>query len=299
MNQPLVSIIIPVYNKATFIRETLDSALAQTYLNTEIILVDDGSTDGSLEILEHYAKDFPKKIRLFAQKNAGVSSATNKGIQMAKGDYIQFLDADDLLSPSKIENQIRRLVGHSFGVVSTCEWVTFWENPEEHERWNLGVFKDYLEPIEMGLDFFNRSEMMADSSYLVSRELIEKVGLWNETLCINQDGDFFLRIILNCSKIIFDSSSKVYYRKPGLTNVSQQKSYLASESLLESYRLAEKEMISKEDSERVRKSIAKNYIRFIYVTYPNYSNLIKKFQFVSKVFGFRNALRLKNIINFF
>lgn len=313
MIQALVSIIIPVYNKAAFIRETLDSALSQTYPKTEIILVDDGSTDGSLEILGKYAKDFPERIRLFAQKNAGVSSATNKGIQMAKGDYIQFLDADDLLSPNKIESQIKQLADDSLGAVSICEWVTFRDNPEEYERWNLKVFKDYSEPAEMVLDFFNRSEMMADSAYLVHRKLIEEVGPWNANLTINQDGEFFLRVLLRAKEVFFEPTGRVFYRKPAINNVSQQKSYRASQSLLESYRCYERELLKKEDSERVREALAKNYLRFIYVTYPKFPDLIKeaekeigklalsksvqiggpKFQQISKWIGFKNAVRMK------
>lgn len=318
MNQPLVSIIIPVYNKATFIRETLDSALAQTYLNTEIILVDDGSTDGSLEILEHYAKDFPKKIRLFAQKNAGVSSATNKGIQMAKGDYIQFLDADDLLSPDKIKLQLRLLEGEDKLTMCSCEWVTFLGEPEKHQTWNLKVFKDYSDPVEMVLDLYNQSEMMQPGVYLCTRELIQKAGPWDESLTINQDGEFFLRVMLQAKEVLFEPTVKVFYRKPGVTNVSQQKSYPASQSLLESYRCYERELLKKEDSERVRAALAKNYLRFIYVTFPMYPDLIKeaekeikkfeftnpihiggpKFQLMTKLIGFKNSLRLKRFFKY-
>ena len=102
LSKLLVSIIIPVYNKASYIKETLDSALNQIYPNTEIIVVDDGSFDGSIEILQEYFEKYPKRIVLIDQENKGVSSATNTGIQASKGDYIQFLDADDLLSSDKI-----------------------------------------------------------------------------------------------------------------------------------------------------------------------------------------------------
>ncbi|MCF1750306.1 glycosyltransferase family 2 protein [Mariniradius sediminis] len=310
---PLVSIIIPVYNKAAFIRETLDSALAQTYPNTEIILVDDGSSDGSLKILEKYAEDFPEKIRLIAQKNAGVSPATNKGIQMAKGEYIQFLDADDLLSPEKIELQMRLLEDKNKRTMCSCEWVTFLDDPERHQRWNLRIFKDYSNPVHMVMDLYHHGEMMQPGVFLCSKELILRAGLWDESLTINQDGEFFLRVMLQAKEVLFESSAKVFYRKPGVTNVSQQKSYRASQSLLESYRCYERELLKKENSERVREALAKNYMRFIYVTYPKYPDLIKeaekeikkfaftkpvhiggpKFQQISKWIGFKNAVRVK------
>jgi len=317
MNQPLVSIIIPVYNKAAVVRETLNSALAQTYPNTEIVLVDDGSTDGSLDILETYARDFPEKIRLFPQKNAGVSNATNKGIQLAKGDFIQFLDADDLLSPEKIENQVKVLGGKGNLAMCSCEWVTFLEKPESHQRWGLRIYQDYADPIQMVMDLYHDGEMMQPGVYLCPKELIQKAGLWDERLTINQDGEFFLRVLLQAKEILFEPSGKVFYRKPGVTNVSQQKSYQASKSLLESYSRYERELLKTEDSERVREALAKNYLRFIYVTYPKYPDLIRdaereiekfaftkpvriggpKFQQISKWIGFKNAVRVKRILN--
>ncbi|MFC3415140.1 glycosyltransferase family 2 protein [Algoriphagus hitonicola] len=100
-----VSIIIPVFNKASYIKETLESALGQTYSNIEIILVNDGSTDGSFEILKAYVEKFPDRVLLIDQENQGVSTATNIGIQAAKGEYIQFLDADDLISRIKLKNK--------------------------------------------------------------------------------------------------------------------------------------------------------------------------------------------------
>ncbi|GAB3219720.1 glycosyltransferase family 2 protein [Algoriphagus aestuariicola] len=317
MNHPLVSIIIPVYNKADIVRETLESALAQTYSNTEIVLVNDGSTDGSLDILKTYARDFPEKIQLVTQKNSGVSQATNKGIQVAKGEFIQFLDADDLLFPEKIENQVGLLIGKSSGAIATCEWVTFSDMPEQSQRWSLNVFKDYPDSIDMCLDFFNHSEMMADSSYLVPRDLIEKAGPWNEAITVNQDGEFFLRVLVHAKAVLFEPSGRVFYRKPGQSNVSQQKSYQASQSLLESYRCYERELLKRENSNRVIEALAKNYLRFIYVTHPKYPDLIReaekeiekfafsnpvliggpRFQQISKWIGFKNAVRLKRILN--
>ena len=93
MKEPLVSIIIPVYNKAAYVRETLESALGQTYPHIEIVLVNDGSKDESLSILEEFKSRYPDKIILINQENGGVSKATNVGIQASKGAYIQFLDA--------------------------------------------------------------------------------------------------------------------------------------------------------------------------------------------------------------
>ena len=108
-NVPLVSVIIPVYNGVRFIGESIDSALQQTYGNLEVIVVDDGSTDGTLALLNDYAaKD--ARIRVLSQPNRGVSAARNAAIAVARGEFIAPLDADDLWLPTKIDRQIRRIL---------------------------------------------------------------------------------------------------------------------------------------------------------------------------------------------
>tara|TARA_R110001592_G_scaffold105385_3_gene296347 strand:+ start:119613 stop:120563 length:951 start_codon:yes stop_codon:yes gene_type:complete len=313
---PLVSIIIPVYNKSSFIKETLDSAFGQTYPNIEVVLVNDGSTDDSLVILEGYKEKYPDKVVLIDQVNGGVSQANNVGIQASQGEYLQFLDADDLLSPDKIEKQIYLLNGQSPAVISSCEWVMFKEKPSEYFCIPYGIFKDFESGIECVLRFWNQQEMMQPAAYLSHRSLIEKAGDWDESLIINQDGEFFLRILLHANEVLYDPHGRVYYRQPGLSNVSQQKSEKAFISLLNSYQTYELNVLSVEDSDRVRKALKKVYQKFIYDCFPKYPHLIAKaeglmkslgmpektyiggpkFQQVSKILGFKNALRLKRFM---
>lgn len=312
---PLVSIIIPVYNKAAFVRETLESALAQTYPNVELVLVDDGSTDGSFEILKEYFAKYPDKIQLIDQENQGVSVATNVGIAAAKGEYIQFLDADDLLSPDKIENQVRLLEGNSPMVVASCEWVNFKHDISQYSKLPYGVFQDFETGLDWLLHSWNQQEMMADSSWLTSRALVELAGPWDESLRINQDGEFFMRVLLKSEKVVFDSLSKVFYRTLNEASVSTQKSYSAAHSLLASFRKYQYEILNVEDSKRVRQALKRVYMKFIYDVYPMYPDLLKnarelmwelgvndkifiggpKFQMISKWIGFENALRLKRL----
>ena len=313
---PLVSIITPVYNKAAFVRETLDSALGQTYPNIEMVLINDGSTDGSLAILEEFQSKFPDKIILIDQVNGGVSKATNAGIQASSGEYMQFLDADDLLSPDKIENQISLLKGKPSAVISSCEWVMFEEKPSNYLNIPYGIFQNFDSGKECVLRFWNHQEMMQPAAYLTHRSLIEKAGDWNENLIINQDGEFFSRVLLHSQNVVYESKGKVFYRSPGIDNVSQQKTKKAWISLLESYFSYEKNFFQFEDSQRVRIALKKVYQKFIYDIYPEYPELIikaekhmqdleipdktfiggPKFQQLSKIVGFKNALRLKRIM---
>lgn len=314
--KPLVSIIIPVYNKASFVRETLDSAINQTYPKLEIILVNDGSTDGSLDILKEYAGQFPDKVKLIDSVNQGVSVATNLGIQAAKGEYIQFLDADDILSQDKIDRQLKMLQGKGYQVMASCEWQNFKESIDEASSVPYGVFKEFDSGLEVSIHLWNYQEMMAISSWLTHRSLIEKAGTWDKTLTINQDGEFFCRVLAHAGEVVFEPKGKVFYRQPGDGNVSQQRSAKTARSLLDSYISYEKTVLVVEDSDRVRKALKKVYLKFLYDIFPDYplllseaNNRIKilgvrqrvfiagpKFQFLSKYLGFGIALRLKRFI---
>lgn len=311
--KPLVSIIIPVYNKVGFVGKTMDSALEQTYSKIELVLINDGSTDGSLAVLQEYADRFPEFVKLIDSENKGVSGATNLGIQAAKGEYIQFLDADDLMSSDKIERQIQLLSGKRPETLASCEWVNFREFIHQYNRVRYGVFQDFKLGLDLLLRFWNHQEMMAISSYLTHRDLIQKAGPWDDSLTINQDGEFFTRVLLNADKVLFEPNGRVYYRSPGGGNVSQQKSYIAMASLLKSYQAYEQAVLPVEDSLRMRIALKKVYQKFIYDVFPHYPDLIKKaeslmnglavnettyiggpkFQQLSKLFGFKNALRIK------
>lgn len=314
--KPFVSIIIPVYNKAAYIKETLDSALAQSYTNFEIVLVNDGSTDGSLSILQEYADRFPDIVRLINSENRGVSAATNLGIQAAMGEYLQFLDADDLMSAEKIERQIELLSGKGRETIATCEWVNFKDDVRFFRRVPYGVFRDFGSGIGLLLHFWNHQEMHQPAVYLTHRDLINKAGPWDENLIINQDGEFFCRILLNAKEVLFEPNGMVYYRKPGQDNVSQQKSEKAARSLLDSFMACQKSVLEVEDSCRVRSALKKVYQKYLYDIFPNYRGLLiearnrmgalgvkentyiggPKFQFMSRFLGFENALRLKRFI---
>ena len=116
MPEPLVSVVIPSFNYARFLVDCVDSALAQTYPHREIIVVDDGSTDNTRQVLEHYGD----KIVYIHQSNQGLSQARNTGIHAAKGEFIALLDSDDLWHPRKLELQIRCMKDHpEIGLLAT------------------------------------------------------------------------------------------------------------------------------------------------------------------------------------
>jgi len=211
MNQPSVSVIIPNYNYGRFLSEAIDSVLAQTYSNVEIVVVDDGSSDNSLEILAEYEK---KGIKVVRQKNSGVGAARNTGVKNSSGDLIAFLDADDVWLPQKIEKQVERLLSNrDFGLV-TCAIREFDAAGntiygETHAKGKEGwCAEDILlfKPVTPG----------PGSSTLIWRELFEKAGGFDERKEMHplEDWEFLYRAA-RISQIAFVPEALVEYRNHG------------------------------------------------------------------------------------
>ena len=189
MNQmPVVSIIIPTYNCRRWLGEAIDSALSQTYMNCEVIVVDDGSTDGTGEWVQAQYGD---RVRYHWQPNGGVARARNTGLSLARGDYIQLLDADDWIAADKVATQVRFLEEHPQVAVVYCHTLLFdaddptqtWDY-EGRSRYQSG---DILTPmVDDGFIF--------TMATLVRRSWMERVAPFDEELPSNEDWDFWLRM---------------------------------------------------------------------------------------------------------
>jgi glycosyltransferase involved in cell wall biosynthesis len=218
MDKTLVSVIIPLYNSELYIAETIKSVLAQTWPNVEMIIVDDGSTDNSYAI----AKTFEfENIKIFHQENKGASAARNKALQEANGEYIQYLDADDLISPNKIEEQIRVLQNKP-GYLCTCPTVFFLENEDHltktvvHSWMKQGSDDpvDFLTKLYGGdIIDSNVGGMVAVHSWLCPKNILNTVGPWNERLSMDDDGEYFCRVILASKGILYAKNVTSYYRQ--------------------------------------------------------------------------------------
>lgn len=129
MNQPLISIVVPVYNVVEYVRTCINSLLGQTYENCEIILVDDGSTDGCESICDHYADLYPA-VHVIHQEKQGLSSARNAGVSAARGDYIAFVDSDDYVSPVFIEALYISIKDSGFSMATVRRGTKFYDGDE-------------------------------------------------------------------------------------------------------------------------------------------------------------------------
>ncbi|MBS9525597.1 glycosyltransferase family 2 protein [Litoribacter alkaliphilus] len=264
MMLPLVSVIIPVFNKKDFVEEAVNSVLNQTYDNLEILLIDDGSIDGSTKILKNLALRYPSKIKLIQQTNKGACHARNIGIQESKGDYIQFLDSDDVLDTQKIKSQVEKLNWQPKDVIIFGRWEYF-----DHQIGDLAAeespfYREYPKPFELLVELWTSQQMIASFSWLVPREILIKSGKWDESLCLNQDGDFFSRVILASGLLKYDKSAKGYYRKPKKNNISIRKDQEASKSLYKTFENYQNNIFKVDQGKKVKRGLIKNYEHFIY-----------------------------------
>jgi len=184
--KPLVSVVIPVFNGASFIARAVDSVFVQTCKDFEIIIVDDGSTDDTGAVLAELAKT--SEIICLHQKNAGPAQARNAGIQSATGEYIAFLDCDDIWFPEKLEAQLAILVGNSqVGLVhSNYEVIDPSGRFIQHAK--AGQSRDVLHKA------FTDGHAPLLSTTIVSRDLLERVGGFDPSLWVSEDSDLLLRL---------------------------------------------------------------------------------------------------------
>ncbi|MFT2007747.1 glycosyltransferase family 2 protein [Pontibacter sp. 13R65] len=314
MSLPLVSVLIPVYNSEMYIAETITSVLNQTWNNIEIVVVDDGSTDSSFTLAKAMESE---RVRVYKQTNKGACAARNFAFSVAKGEYIQYLDADDLLSSDKIEKQLQILSSSLPGTVATCVWGRFVNSVTEFKAEEKEINKNYDIPVNWLIDSWGGKGSAQTSVWLVPRFLIEAAGPWNEDLKINQDGEFFARVLLHAKAIKFCESVYVYYRSDNENSISKSnKSEAKAESLLSSFESYKKMILPSYDSIEIRKVLALNFCNFIYLYSPHYPHLIRRaninikelnvrrvssiggsgFRTLAKFVGFSNAIKLRNLI---
>jgi glycosyltransferase involved in cell wall biosynthesis len=184
--KPLVSVIIPTYNSASYIVESLQSIFKQSYENFEIIVIDDGSTDNTEEVLQPYQK----VIRYIKKANAGPSSARNLGINLARGEFIAFQDADDLWLPDKLQLQLDYFKAHpQVGVVFTGS-----HRFDAQGVVDSNIRKGVTIPTGMIFNEILTSHFIAMPSVMVRKSCLDEVGLFEEALIGNEDFNLYLRL---------------------------------------------------------------------------------------------------------
>lgn len=215
----LVSICMPAYNAEKYIRETITCLLGQTYKNIELIIVDDGSTDNTLKIINSIVDS---RIKVLSNPKKNAASARNFAYLNSKGDYIVFFDADDLVDQDFIEKQVYKLQEDENAIVLS-NWGRFYndnlktygeaphivKNDLTYEEWILAYWLEVKHTTPPG-------------RAIIARKLIEKTPLWDEKLTLNDDFQFFNELFFNCTKITYNNTN--FYYRSGVNGLSSKKS---------------------------------------------------------------------------
>ena len=269
MNPPLVSILIPCCNAEKYVAAALHSALGQTWPNKEIIVVDDGSTDGSSQILGQFGQG----IKIFRHEKRNAAATRNHAFQQSRGEFIKFFDADDLLEPRMVELQMNRLAG-SLTAVASAEWGRFYQDDIATLRFNpQSVWRD-MNPLDWLVEsWIDTQPMTQPALFLIPRPVIEKSGLWDERLSLLDDFEFFARVLCHASEVRFTPGARLYYRSGVSGSLSGQKSRKAAESEFQSLMTGTAHLLARRQDARARLACANELQDFIYTYYPLYPDL--------------------------
>jgi glycosyltransferase involved in cell wall biosynthesis len=267
---PLVSVIIPCRNGVPWLADAIESCLDQTYRNLQVIVVDNGSTDESVNVAARYGSS----VTMLACARNGASAARNTGLAHAEGELIQFLDADDVLDRDKIRRQVERLGSGPPGSVSSGAWARFGCDPSEASFAAEPVWRD-LAPHAFLISSWLGGGMMPSFAWLTPRALIEKAGPWNEKLSLNDDGEFFCRVVLASSAILFCSEARGYYRGSSETTLSRRRDRDALISGYSAIDLSCQRLLRQSGSPEARQACATYYQRFVFDAYPDAPDLVE------------------------
>ena len=281
--KPLVSILIPAYNSEKWIGDTLRSAIAQTWAPKEIIVMDDGSKDQTLAIARRFEAD---GVRVFSQKNQGASAARNAAFSLSQGEYIQWLDADDLLSPDKVAKQmaVAEQLENKRTLIS-CGWGRFLYRYYRAEFVPTPLWCD-LPRAEWLVRKMGQNLHMQTATWLVSRELTHAAGPWNTKLKSDDDGEYFCRVLLQSEGVRFVPDARVYYRASGAGSLSYiGNSNEKRDAQWLSMQLHIGYLRSLEDTPRVHAACVTYMQNWLTFFYPERSDLIGEMQNVAHDLG--------------
>jgi glycosyltransferase involved in cell wall biosynthesis len=290
--KPLVSILIPAFNSEAWIADTINSAIAQTWPRKEIIVVDDGSTDQTLAVARRFAS---KEIAIVTQKNQGAAAARNHALSLCQGDYIQWLDADDLLSPDKVAKQMEALEEcQNTRTLFSSGWGYFAYRTDWAEFSPTSLWSD-LSPAEWLLRKLRENLHMQTATWLTSRELTKAAGAWDVRLLGDDDGEYFCRVILASDGIRFVPGAKVFYRVTPSNRLSHiGQSDKKKDAQLLSMQLHVKYIRSLEESERVRTACVTYLRNWMINFYPERPDIVQELERLAVSLGGRlEAPRLR------
>lgn len=272
MSCVVISVLIPNYNGEPFIHDCIRSVVRQLDPHDEIVVVDDHSTDGSLALLHSLAKDHPNLV-VSSNPRKGGASARNHAFSLSSGACIQWLDVDDFIDKDKL-SLARNHIEHQPSELHACPWHPFTDNLEEG-RLPGDVDWDTIPTDSSPAEWLARDTFMGLHCYAGHRTLFEKAGPWDESLTINQDGEYFARVIAQSGGVHFTQKTEVYYRRVSSGSVSRFTPEKA-DSLFRSIESMAATAMKVESSERMEQMVSNRWQHFIYTVYPSRPDLIEQ-----------------------
>lgn len=215
-----VSIIVPVYNVDKYISECVDSIINQTYKNIEIILVDDGSTDNSGKTCDNYSQN-DKRIKVIHQKNAGAANAKNTGLDNVTGDYIAFIDSDDVVEADWIETMLNLAISNNADI-SECAFDKYYKNHYESVV-DFDSSSGRFTTEEYMKQYLSRWTSSIFCNKLFRKELTENIRFRKERRCI--DDEFYTYKVISNAKMIVRTNKVLYHYRQRVTGAVQSKSH--------------------------------------------------------------------------
>jgi glycosyltransferase involved in cell wall biosynthesis len=263
----LVSILIPAYNAQPWIAETIQSALDQTWAKKEILILDDGSRDATVEVARSFAS---KSVKVLTQENQGACAARNRLLQEAQGDYLQWLDADDVIAPDKIALQLEGAQpGCHSRILLTAAQGTFFFSCRRARFQPTALWKD-LGNVDWITTKFSDNVWLNPTSWLVSRKLTELAGPWDNRLSSSgdDDGEYICRVVAASKGVHFVREARTYYRIGNLRSLNWSRSDKSLQALFLSLRLSIDHLLRLENSERTRRASRALLETWLTVFYP-------------------------------
>jgi glycosyltransferase involved in cell wall biosynthesis len=267
-----VSILIPAYNAERFVGAALQSALDQTWPHTEIIVVDDGSKDQTYAIAKRYES---AKVKILRQQNCGAAAARNTALRQAHGDFLQYIDADDLLSPDKISEQVLLLRQHP-GYISVSSAMYFFDG----EDFKAGLLErsaalDSDDPVAFLAQLLGSEGPIRTIPYgawLTPRAVADAAGPWDDTLrSPDDDGEYFSRVMLASQGIRASHTGCYYYRRfrqGGSYSTTLSESNLRGR--LHSLNSKSGYLLARTQDPKAYRALANRYMDLAFVAYPDF-----------------------------
>ena len=301
----VVSVLIPCYNAERWLGETLESVFRQSWKNLEVIVVDDGSKDNSCKVVETIQSP---RLKLIRQSNCGAAVARNRALNASRGEFIQYIDADDLLNQKKIELQMERLI-RAPDCLAMAEWARFYGDPDEAVFGPDPTWRD-MGPVDWLVNNWESGAgMMYPAMWLVPRKVVNLAGSWDPSFTLADDTEYFARVVLAARRILFCEGARSYYRSGISGSLSGLKSRSGWESQFAVLEACERYLLDREDSDRTRRACAMLWQRFAHGSYPHHRTLANRalarskalhaatiepeggpaFRMVSRLFGWKVA----------